>query len=206
MPVRFRIYLISDRMCVPEGSMVERIERALRAGVQAVQLREKDLNTREIVDYARSLRKVTRRYGASLIINDRVDVALAVGADGVHLGYQSMPVEAVRRIAGGALLIGVSTHGLAQAREAERAGADFITFGPVFHTASKAAFGEPLGVDRLAEAAGEIRIPVFAIGGINSRNVSSVMKRGAHGVAMISAILGADDIENNTLEIVRLMK
>lgn len=206
MPVSFRIYLISDRAKVPEGMLVESIERALRAGVGAVQLREKDLDTRAVALYAGRLREVTRHYGAAFFINDRVDVALAVGADGVHLGYQSMPIEAVRRIVGGRLLIGVSTHGLREAVDAERQGADFITFGPVFHTASKAAFGEPLGIKRLAEVSGALHVPVYAIGGIDAGNIPSVMECGIQGVALISAVLGAQDIESKTSEIVRLIK
>ena len=161
--------------------------------MKAVQLREKDSDQPGSLRTAYELRKLTARYGARLFINDRIDIALAVDADGVHLGASSIPVHRARKILGDKRLIGVSCHNRISAITAQEKGADFITFGPVFYTPSKAAYGDPVGVDKLAEIVELLRIPVFALGGINRKNVSQVIAAGAHGIALISAILAADD-------------
>jgi thiamine-phosphate pyrophosphorylase len=168
--------------------------RALPAGAAAVQLRAKPLGGRALLDAARTLREVTRGR-ALLFVNDRFDVALAAGADGVHLPARGLPVGAARRgigAAGGALLVGCSTHSLAEARMAARAGADFLTFGPVFPTASKAAYGAPVGLDALGEVARAVGVPVFALGGVDAARVAACSERGAR-VACIGAVLGAAD-------------
>lgn len=167
------------------------VEEALAGGVRAVQLREKDLTPRELLELARTMRELTGRCGARLIINDRVDIALAVDADGVHLGEASIPAAAARRILGPDRLIGVSCHDTEGALAAETSGADFITFGPVYPTPSKAAYGPPVGVERLSKTAELLRIPVFALGGIKREKTSEVMATGAAGVALISAIIAA---------------
>ncbi len=192
--VDFKLYLITDRKQT-NIPLAEAVRSALKGGVRAVQLREKDLSVRNVLELARELREMTKEFGAKLIINDRVDVALAVGADGVHLGHQSMPPEPVRRIAGKDILIGVSTHNIVEAKAAEAGGADFITFGPVFFTPSKAGFGAAVGLEYLKTASKSIKIPVFGLGGINSGNIRQVLSYGATGVSMISAIFGADNIE-----------
>ncbi len=192
--VDFRLYLITDRK-VASKPLPEAVRLALEGGVRAVQLREKDLPVRELLALAQELRAITREFGAKLFINDRVDVAVAVGADGVHLGHQSIPPEAVRKAAGDGLLIGVSTHTLEEARAAEAGGADFITFGPIFETQSKAEHGVPVGVNAIKILKNDIKIPIFALGGIKSGNVRQVIMSGASGMAMISAILAAPDIK-----------
>ena len=194
MSVDFRLYLITDRK-IATKPLPEAVRLALEGGVKAVQLREKDLPVRELLSLAKELRTVTREFGAKLFINDRVDVAVAVGADGVHLGHQSMPPEAVRKAAGKGLLIGVSTHNREEARAAEAGGADFITFGPIFETPSKAVYGIPVGVDAIRMLKNEVNIPIFALGGIKGGNISHVVASGASGIAMISAILAAPDIK-----------
>ena len=133
-------------------------------------------------------------FDAKLFINDRVDVALAAGADGVHLGQQSMSSQAVRKMAGNKLLIGVSTHTVEEAKVAEAGGADFINFGPVFFTPSKAEFGEAVGLVSFKKAAASVNLPVFALGGVKSGNIEHLLNCGAHGVSMISAIFSAEDI------------
>ena len=148
--VGFSLYLITDRRQVPPGrTLTETVRAALEGGVKAVQLREKDLPAAELYPLALELRALTREYGAKLLVNDRIDVALAVGADGVHLGGHSLPTAAARQLLGPNRLIGVSTHRPEEIAAAQRDGADFVTFGPVFHTPSKAAFGEPVGLDQL---------------------------------------------------------
>ena len=194
LSVDFNLYLITDRK-VTKVSLPEAVRFALKGGVRAVQLREKDLPMRELLALAQDLRKITKEFNARLFINDRVDVAVAVDADGVHLGGRSMPPAAARRIAGRNMLIGVSTHSIEEAREAEKGGADLITFGPIFSTPSKAKFGAPIGVEALRLVKKNVRIPVFGLGGIKSENIAQVMRAGADGVAMISAILAADDIQ-----------
>jgi len=194
MPVDFKLYLITDRK-VATKPLPEAVRLALEGGVKAVQLREKDLPVRELLSLAKELRAITREYGAKLFINDRVDVAVAVGADGVHLGGQSMPVDAVRKVVGKVMKIGVSTHSGEEARAAEAGGADFITFGPIFETPSKAKYGIPVGIDAIKKLKNEVDAPIFALGGINSGNVNHVVVSGASGIAMISAILAAPDIK-----------
>lgn len=204
--VDFNLYLITDRKQVPGGDLCAVVERALRGGVRAVQLREKDLPSGELYQLALKLKELTTRYGARLIINDRLDIALAADADGAHLGESSLPVTRVRELAGARLLIGVSCHALAGALAAQQGGADFITFSPVFYTPSKAGYGEPVGTERLAEACRELRIPVFALGGIKKDSVCTVLGNGAHGIALISAILAADDPEGAAREMLALLK
>jgi thiamine-phosphate pyrophosphorylase len=194
LAVDFKLYLITDRK-ITKMPLPAAVRLALRGGVGAVQVREKDLPVRELLAIARELRRITRESNAKLFINDRVDVAVAVEADGVQLGHQSMPSEAVRKIVGKKMLIGVSTHSLAEAVNAEEAGADFITLGPIFVTPSKMQYGEPLGVESIGIVKQHIRIPVFGLGGIRNTNITQVMQAKADGIAMISAIFAADDIQ-----------
>ncbi len=144
MPVDFKLYLITDRKQT-KLPLPEAVRLALQGGVPAVQLREKDLPVRELLALAQELRAITREFGAKLFVNDHVDVAVAVEADGVHLGHQSMPVDAARKIVGSRMLIGVSTHSAQEAKDAEARGADFITFGPVFETPSKVHVWKTVG-------------------------------------------------------------
>ncbi|MBI5893242.1 MAG: thiamine phosphate synthase, partial [Deltaproteobacteria bacterium] len=150
---------------------------------------------RELFELAKDLRAITNKYKAKLFINDRVDIAIAVDADGVHLGQTSFSVVDARKLLGSKKLIGVSTHSMQEALKAEKQGADFITFGPVFYTESKARYGEPLGIGKLKEAVNAVHIPVFAIGGVKLKNIKEIMAAGAHGVAMISEIMAAEKPE-----------
>lgn len=190
--IDFSLYLITDRHQTAGRPLLEVVEAALSGGVRAVQLREKDLPTAELYDLAWELRALTARYDARLLINERIDVALAVEADGVHLGVTSLPVTAARRIAP-KLLIGYSSHAVGEAAAALAKGADFVTFGPVFPTPSKAAYGQPLGLDALAEACSRLRGPVFALGGVKQGNLAQVTASGCYRVALISDILAAPD-------------
>ncbi len=201
MPVDFKLYLITDRKQV-NMPLAAAVRLALEGGVRSVQLREKDLPVRELLALSQEMRTLTNEFGARLFINDRVDVAVAVNADGVHLGHTSMPVEAVRRVVSNTMLIGVSTHNLAEAKVAEAGGADFITFGPIFDTPSKAELGHPVGVAVLKDLNSEIDIPFYALGGIKSGNLRQVLYAGASGVAMISAILAAEDIKKASSKLI----
>jgi thiamine-phosphate pyrophosphorylase len=200
----FRLYLITDRkLFASVDEMLQAIEKALDGGVRAVQLREKDLCTRELLALAYTMRNVTKRYGAKLFINDRVDIALAVDADGVHLGRAGMPVQAARKASGGRLMVGVSTHSIDEAAQAQEDGADFITLGPVYETPSKMQYGRPIGIPVLRDAAGSLSLPVFAIGGIGIDRITEVLQQGAYGIALISAILTAKDVRKTTEECMR---
>lgn len=195
------LYLISDRKQAGGRPLLEVLEIALEGGLRLIQLREKDLSGRELFDLAAKVRGLTARYGAKLLINDRVDIAIAVDADGVHLPASSFSPMDARSLIGRDRVIGVSAHSEADAIRAEREGADFVTFSPIYDTPSKAGYGEPQGLERLEEVCSQVNIPVYALGGINRENVRDVMGRGASGVAMISAILEARDIKAETLKL-----
>ena len=191
--VSFRLYLVTDRTRTGGRPLPEVVEAAVRGGVDAVQLREKDLPAGALFELARELRRRCTRHGVRLLINDRIDVALAVGADGVHLPVDSFAAGDARALVGPGRLIGVSTHSLEQAQRASAAGADFVVFGPVFATPSKRPFGPPLGLEALAQAAGAVSVPVFAIGGVTAARADAVCRHGAHGIAAIAAVLEATD-------------
>jgi thiamine-phosphate pyrophosphorylase len=196
--IDFRLYLITDGKIVSGGGdSFEAVADALSAGIRAVQLREKALPIRKLLDLAYRMRELTAKYDAMLFVNDRVDVAMCVGADGIHLGRSGIPVHAARDVAGGRFMIGASTHNLKEALAAEKEGADFITFGPLYHTPSKRSYGEPVGTKALRAVMEEISIPVFGIGGIKTENIGDVIASGARGVAVISGILGAPDIKKS---------
>jgi thiamine-phosphate pyrophosphorylase len=203
----FRLYLITDRhVLTKQRTLVETVERALQGGVRAVQLREKDLSAAELFLLAGQLRSLTRRYDARLLVNDRIDIALAVEADGVHLGAGSLPVAEARRLLGSRKLIGYSAHGLEELSSAEKSGADFATFSPIYHTPSKAAWGQPQGIERLGQACRATRLPVFALGGIRRGHIPEVLAAGAHGIAVISAILATADPTEATKALISTVK
>lgn len=212
--IDFRIYLITDRKHLYgrnifrpyEHGLITAVEKALKGGVKAVQLREKDLDTRNLLKLAYKMRTLTNKYQAKLFINDRFDIALAVGADGVHLTQNSIPVHAVRDTVKKKLMIGVSTHSLKEAKEAEKGGADFITLGPVYSTPSKMKYGDPVGLDTLRKVSSRIKVPVFALGGVKGHKISDVREAGAYGVAMISEIFEADDIQGKTKELINILR
>ncbi len=193
----FELYLITDRKMAPEGGLLCVVEEALKGGLRAVQLREKDLSARELLKVAFELRELTERHNALLFINDRVDVALISGADGVHLPEGSFSPSTLRREFGRRLLIGVSCHSVEAVRRAHTEGADFVTLGPVYETPSKIKYGPPIGTAPLREAT-QLGIPVFALGGIKRENIREVIKCGVNGVAVISAIMKAPNVREET--------
>lgn len=176
-------------------SVEEIVFKALAGGVRWIQYREKDKPRSEIYEKSLQIRKLTKDFSAVLIINDHADIAASVDAEGVHLGQEDLPLKEARKILGKNKIIGISTHKLVQAKEAEKGGANYIGFGPVFHTTTKNA-GSPIGTDILSEIKEQIRIPIVAIGGINKDNIRSVLNTGADAVAAASAFLSGD-IENN---------
>jgi thiamine-phosphate pyrophosphorylase len=181
--------LPDDPKLIGAQALRESIRRAAAVGADWIQIREKDLDARSLADLTRFAVTETRGTSARVLVNDRLDVALAANAAGVHLGENSLPLDVVnewRRSAGRPdFLIGVSCHSLESAGAAERAGADYIFFGPVFATPSKAGYGAPQGIDRLREVCAAVKIPVLAIGGVNLQNARECMAAGAAGVAAI---------------------
>ena len=183
--------------------LADMVRRALEAGISFVQYREKRKPRREIYEEAVGLRELTRSFGAVLIINDHADIARAVDADGVHLGQDDFPLKEARKIMAGRI-VGISTHSLEQALEAEAGGADYIGFGPLFHTATKDA-GIPKGIDILRTITENVSIPVVAIGGIGIEAVPDIMRAGAGCVAVATAICKGD-ITTNAKEFVRILQ
>ncbi len=180
----------SDRVLLPEvNSLYDSIPRAIAGGISWIQIREKDLDTRTLLEVARFAVAKAHATATRILINDRMDVALAANAAGIHLAEKSLPLEVVsewRRCSGRTdFLIGVSCHSLEAACAAATGGADYIFFGPVFATPSKAAFGAPQGIDRLREVCASVKIPVLAIGGVNLENARDCLKAGASGIAAI---------------------
>ena len=192
-PRNWGLYLVTDRHQTGDRDLLAVVGEALQAGVRAVQLREKDLFTRELYHLAGKVLAMTRGAGGVLLVNDRVDVALALSADGVQLTRRSLPPREVRNLLGPNKLIGVSCHSLAEVREAEGGGADFVVLGPVFETPSKAPFGPPLTTGILREARAITSLPILAIGGISAARIPEVMAAGADGVGVISAVMAAPD-------------
>jgi len=199
--IDFDLYLIADTGQV-QKNLLSSVEKAIEGGVKAVQLRGKNMPARELMRIGERLRSMTAERSVRFFVNDRIDVAMALDADGIHLGQNSLPVEIVRKITGERFIIGVSTHCLRELDEAEAGGADFVTFGPVFETPSKSMYGPPVGLRRLSNAVKRSGIPVFAIGGIRLERVKGVLERGAHGVAVISAILGSGTVYATTVELI----
>lgn len=193
--VDFNLYLITDRHQTNGRPLTEVVTGALRGGVKAVQLREKDLPDDELLELALSLRRLTREFGARLLINRRLDICLAAGADGVHIGAGCPSPGELRSSTEQELLIGYSSHGLEEACSAEAAGASFVTFGPVYPTPSKAAYGNPLGTSSLKQVCQLLTIPVFALGGIKQATIGETIASGAHGIALISAVIAAPNPE-----------
>jgi len=184
----FRLYLITDRKSAGEEQLLEKLEAALEGGVKAIQLREKELHSRALLDLALYLRKLTSKYGAKLFVNDRLDVTLSSKADGVHLPEDAAPISSVRtHFPSG--IIGRSVHSIEGAVAAQSNGADFITSSPIYATPSKNGMLKPRGLKALTEVARAVKIPVFALGGITPDNASSCIEAGAFGVAAISAVL-----------------
>lgn len=201
MPPSFRLCYITDRKSLGPDDLPRRILDAIRAGIDIVQIREKGLPTRDLMALTEPAVEAAKGTSTRIVVNDRLDVALALGAAGVHLGTQSIPAEAARRIVPADFLIGVSCHSLEEAEGAQSAGATYIVFGPVFETPSKLQYGPPLGLERLREATAKVSIPVLALGGITVERVKYCLDAGAAGVAGILIFQSCPSIEERVREL-----
>ncbi|MDF2661310.1 MAG: thiE [Paenibacillus sp.] len=190
----FKLYAITGEEFHPGKPMIEVMEEAIKGGCDIIQLRDKKSPRREVLAKAKALRELTLRYGITFIVNDYIDIALAVDADGIHLGQDDLPLADARKIVGGKI-IGISTHAIEEARQAERDGADYIGVGPVFPTKSKEDVVAPVTTSYVRQVAAEIAIPFVAIGGIKLHNVDQVLEAGARRICAISEIVGSPDIQ-----------
>ncbi|THJ10989.1 MAG: thiamine phosphate synthase [Nitrospira sp. CG24C] len=196
-----RLLVVTDRHQTNGRPLVSLLQRVLAVAAPAIQLRERDLSAGELVALAREVQAVTASPGSQLLINDRIDVALALEGVGVHLRSNSLPVPVARQLLGAGRLLGVSVHGVAEAMQAESQGADYIVLGPIYETPSKQMFGPPLGIHILEKACSLVRIPIIGIGGVTASRAREMRRAGAFGAAVITAILGADDVESATREL-----
>lgn len=201
MELDFALYIITDERLSRGRSHQEVAREAIAGGARIIQFRDEEMSARKLIQVGQRLRELTQEAGVLYIVNDRVDVALAVEADGVHLGQEDMPIKLARRLMGEGKIIGVSATNLAEALEAEAEGADYLGVGPIFATGTKPDAAPPVGLEGLAEVAKRVSIPVVAIGGINRDNVKEVMAAGADGIAVISAVVAAEDIRQATSEL-----
>ena len=192
----FKLYVITDERFHPGRSLTDVIEEAIIGGANIIQLRDKTSSKLEVLEKARALRWLTKEYDVPFIVNDHIDVAIAVDADGVHLGQDDLPLEEARKILGPEKIIGISTHSIDQAKAAENGGADYIGVGPVFPTGTKADVVDPVTTQYVKEAVEQINIPFVAIGGIKLHNVDQVLKAGARSVCAVSEIVGAPDVKS----------
>jgi thiamine-phosphate pyrophosphorylase len=203
MPAKLQLYYITDRTHTKSHSLEDCLAGAIAAGVDCVQIREKDLPTRTLLALTEAAVARAERQGQAtrVIVNDRLDVALAANAHGVHLGTHSMPVGLVRRLAPPGFRVGASCHSLEEAVAAQAAGADYLLLGPIFATPSKLPYGPPLGITKLAEVTQQVTIPVFALGGITPDRVAACLASGAVGIAGIRIFQDCDSIQDLAREL-----
>jgi len=200
------LYLVTDKQSARGKDLLEVVESALQGGVTTVQVRDKDSGAFEIVTFCKAVKLMTDRFDAALIVDDRVDVAIAAGADGVHLGDQDIPPGLARSLMGRGAIIGATAASIEMAMEAEEQGADYIGVGPFKPTSTKPGHADPLGIEGLARIGSSVSIPWVAIGGITARDAEAIIRAGASGIAVASAICGAEDPKTAAEEIKRAIK
>lgn len=194
VPVDYSLYLVTDRGLLGGRDLLTEVRRAVQGGVTMVQLREKDISSREFYHIAVSLKEELSGHRIPLIINDRLDIALAVDADGLHIGQDDLPLLEARRLLGNEKIIGLSVNTLEQALDGESSGASYLGVGPVFFTQTKIDIERPIGIKILKFLKQNLKIPLLAIGGIDSKNIAEIKKTGVDGIAVASALMGVKDI------------
>ncbi|MDD2554073.1 MAG: thiamine phosphate synthase [Desulfotomaculaceae bacterium] len=195
MSVNYSLYLVTDRGMLRKKSLYSAVEAALRGGVTLLQLREKDAGSGEFYNIALEMKKLANSYGVPLIINDRLDISLAVDADGLHIGQDDLPLQVAKKLLVPGKILGYTVSNVVEAVYGEKNGADYLGAGPIYHTGSKVTEIEPIGTAKLKEIRESVSIPVVGIGGIGMPNIVEVKKSGVQGISVISAILAKDDVE-----------
>ena len=199
------LYAVTDRAWTGKRTLYQQVESALKGGVTCVQLREKELEEAAFLQEAKDIQALCRRYGVPFIVNDNVDIAVACGADGVHVGQEDMRAGEVRRLVGENMILGVSAHTVAEARQAVRDGADYLGLGTVFHTSTKTDV-DMMPRETLRTICGAVDVPIVAIGGLHRGNIFQLSGSGVDGVALVSAIFGVENIEESCRELQVLAK
>ncbi|MFQ5433079.1 MAG: thiamine phosphate synthase [Nitrospinota bacterium] len=205
-PSRPALYFICDPALLLSGSMLDVVKKAVAGGASVVQLRDKTSDARSFLIEAKKLAAFLRKINVPFIINDRVDIAMACGADGVHLGNDDLPIAQTRNLLGAKKIIGASAHTAAQAKKAEKEGADYIGAGQVFHTTTKGIKQHPISISKLTGIRKAVSIPVIAIGGIKLGNAARVMESGVAGIAVVSAIMSAKNPGNAATRLAKIIK
>ena len=203
--IDYSLYLCTDRRLMTSPTIEASAESALRGGTTVIQLREKDCSSREFYELGLRVKKITERYNAPLIINDRVDIALAVGAAGVHVGQGDLPCKVVREIVGPDMIVGVSAATLEEAVQAEEDGADYLGVGAMYATATKTDT-RPVSMEELLKIRAAVKIPIVVIGGINKQTLGNFKGTGVNGLAVVSAIVAQPDPEAAARELLRMWK
>lgn len=203
--IDYLLYLVTDRDLLGNKDLAVTVEEAIKGGVTLVQIREKNVSTLEFFQLALEIKEITKKHGVPFIVNDRIDIALAVDADGVHIGQEDMPLTVARKMVGPAKIIGVSVSTLEQALAAQREGADYLGIGAVFPTTTKGD-ANSVSLKDLQEIKAGITIPIVAIGGINKNNIHNVMETRVDGAAVVSAIIACSDPYEAALDLRRVMK
>ena len=203
--IDYSLYLCTDRRLMTSPTIEASVESALRGGTTVIQLREKDCSSREFYELGLRVKKITERYNAPLIINDRVDIALAVGAAGVHVGQGDLPCKVVREIVGPDMIVGVSAATLDEAVQAEEDGADYLGVGAMYATATKTDT-RPVSMEELLKIRAAVKIPIVVIGGINKQTLGNFKGTGVDGLAVVSAIVAQPGPEAAARELLRMWK
>lgn len=201
----FGLYFITDST-LTKKNIIDDIKAAIKGGVKIVQYREKGLPASEMAEEAKKISQMCRKSNVIFLVDDRIDVALAADADGVHLGKEDIPYADARKILGKNRIIGLSAHSVKDALNNQRMGADYTSIGPIYHTSTKKPAKEPIGLKPIKQLKSKLKIPFVAIGGINENNIGEVLNAGARNVAMISAIAGKDNVESAVREFIKQIR
>lgn len=204
--MNLELYIIIDRKTIKDRSLIRVAREAIAGGATAIQLREKEMESRDLCNLALSLKKIAKQKKALFLVDDRVDIAKACDADGVHLGEKDLPIKIARKLLGKNKIIGATVRTLSGALKAQREGADYISLGPIFPTKTKKDLPPPRGLKTIARIKKKTKISLIAIGGINRDNVASVIRAGADGIAAVSAVTRAENVRKTTRELLRQIK
>ena len=205
MIIDYKLYLVTDRTNKTDKEFLNIIEEAIKGGVTVVQIREKDADTLEFYNISNKVKEICSKYNVPLIINDRIDIALAIDADGVHIGQSDMPIKIARKLIGNDKILGISAHNLEEATDAEENGADYLGVGAIFSTSTKKDAND-VSIDTLKEISSNVDIPTVAIGGINLDNVEKLKDTNISGISVVSAIMNAENPKIASENLLRKIK